>query len=644
MIDKTKVLYLNSAFTKELPTADEKIDSIFIEGYASTNDIDRAGDVVPVSVWEAGMKNYLNNPIILAQHDHDDPIGRMTEHKLDNKGLWIKARISAAAESFSLIKDEVLTAFSIGFRVLDAEYNAAAELFVIKELELIEISVVSVPCNQNTLFNLSKSFENEEDYTKFKAQFAPKGDIAKGLETPSGNKSTTTSKEWNMDPKELEIMLANAAKSAAEQATKSLLAAQATEKAAADAAIAAEAELTARVNKAVAAQIVVGESGAEKLMKEIEKRFEDQAATSTKALADLQGALAEKAAEISAMQKSKMNFADGNSSKSEYAEREKAVILAKIKGVSIQDTKFGQEMIAKTGAHLPSATWELEVSTNMEAEIRRRLVVASIMNPIAMKTNVMTIPVNPEAGFATWVTNAQFGTTASAGSAQTHAIKEITLNAYKVATAEYMAYEEEEDSLLVLLPIVRDAMIRRVAKAVDKAFLLGAGSGADPVKGFATYDTTSVVTPTNTGVATIANLRALRSDLVAWGLDQNELRYIVSTDIYYNLLDDTLFQTMDKVGPSATLLSGQIGMIGQTPVIVSDAFPTKAGGAATATANIGAICVAPANFIAGSQRGLRMDTQELVETQRRVMVASLRTGMTQLSTINGVGVSVLRWL
>lgn len=645
MVDKTKILYLNSAFTKELPSADEKIESIFIEGYASTNEVDRAGDVVPSSVWEAGIKNYLKNPIILAQHDHDDPIGRMVEHKLDSKGLWIKARISAAAEVFSLIKDEVLTAFSIGFRVLDAEYNAVTELFVIKELELIEISVVSVPCNQNTLFNLSKSFDNEADYNTFKAQFAPKGDIAKGLETPSGNTSTTTSKEWNMDPKELEIMLAKAAKDAAEQATAAVLAAQKAEKDAAEKAAADKAAFDASVTAAVKAQISVGESGAEKLMKDIEKRFEDQAATSTKALADLQGALAEKAAEIAAMQKSKMMFSDSKGNNTEYAEREKAVLLAKIKGMNVADTAFGAALATKTGAHLPSATWELEVSTNMENEIRRRLVVASIMNPIAMKTNVMTIPVNPEAGFATWVTNAQFGTTNSTGAAQTHAIKEITLNAYKVATAEYMAYEEEEDSLLVLLPIVRDAMIRRVAKAVDKAFLLGAGSGADPVKGFATYDATSAVNVTTaSGVATIANMRALRADLGAWGLEQSELRFIVSTEAYYNLLDDTLFQTMDKVGPQATLLTGQIGMIGQTPVIVSDAFAAKATGANNATTNYGAICVAPANFIAGSQRGLRMDTQELVETQRRVMVASLRTGMTQLSTVNGPAVSVLRWL
>lgn len=648
-MDKNKVLYLNSAFTKELPSADEKIDSIFIEGYASTNDVDRAGDIVPKSVWEDGLTNYLKNPIILSQHDHDDPIGRMVEHKIDEKGLWIKARISAAAEVFNLIKDGVLTAFSIGFRVLDAEYNSATELFVIKELELMEISVVSVPCNQNTIFNLSKAFDNAEEYKTYKAQFAPKGESAKGLESPTGNKSTTT-KEWNMDPKEMEKMLADAAKAAAEQATKALLEAQAAEKAAAEKAAAEQAAIDARVKAAVAAHVSVGDSGAEKLLKDIEKRFEDQAAQSTKMLEDLQGALKEKAAEIEALQKSKMQFNNASAQEISYAEREKAVLLAKIKGVAVDSTKFGKELATKalgagaaTGAHLPTQTWEHEVSLNMESEIRRRLVVAALINPIQMKTNVMTIPVNPEAGFATWVTNAQFGTTASAGAAQTHQLKEITLNAYKVATTEYMAYEEEEDSLIALLPIVRDAMVRRVAKAVDKAFLLGAGAGADPVKGFALYDATSVVTPTNTGVATIANLRDLRKDLNVWGLTQSDIVYVVSTDIYYNLLDDTMFQTMDKVGAQATLLTGQIGMIGQTPVIVSDAFPTKAGGAATASTNIGAICLAPANFIAGSQRGLRFDTQELVETQRRVMVASLRTGMTQLSTVNGMGVSALRW-
>lgn len=640
-MDKNKVLYLNSAFTKELPTATDTIDSIYIEGYASTIDIDRAGDVVPASVWEKGITNYLKNPIILAQHDHDDPIGRMVEHRLDSKGLWIKARISAAAEVFSLIKDEVLTAFSIGFRILDAEYNSAAEVFVVKELELIEISVVSVPCNQNTVFNLSKAFTNADEFNSFKAQFMSKAESAKGLESTTDKESAIT-KEWKMDPKELQQMLDAAAKTAADQATKAVLEAQAKEKAEAEAKAAAEAEFNARVEKAVAASIKVGESGAEKLLKDIEARFADESQKSSKMLADLQGALKEKADEIAALQKSKMQFA-GDSKTGEYAEREKAVLLSKIQNKSVTDTKFGKDLVEKTGAHLPSATWELEVSMNMEAEVRRRLVIAPLLRNIAMQTNVMTIPVNPEAGDATWMANTAFGTTASTGAAQTHQLKEITLNAYKVATLEYVAYEEEEDALMVLLPIIRDGMIRRVARAVDKAFLMGAGSGSDPVKGLCGYDTTSVVTATSSGAASIANMRALRKDLGAWGLDPAEVTYVVSTEVYYDLLDDTSFQTMNQVGPQATLLTGQVGQVGNSPVLVSSSFPSKTTGTSSATTNYGAIAIATGNFIAGNQRGLRFDTQDMAETQRRVLVASLRTGLTQVTTNLGQGVSVFRW-
>lgn len=655
---KNKVLRLNSAFAvdqKALPSSgDSSIESIFIEGYASTVDIDRSGDVVPKSVWEAGIQNYLKNPIILAQHDYDDPIGRMTDYRVDDKGLWVKARISSAAEEvFGLIKDKILTAFSIGFRIMDAEYNSAAEVFVIKELELVEISVVSVPCNQNTLFDLSKAFDNAEDYKEFKQQFAPKGDSAKGLESKTEAKSTTT-KELEMTPEEIQKMLADAAAKAAEQATQKLLASQAAEKAAAEAEAKAAAEFDAKVKAAV--EIQVGQSGAERLMAEVTKRFEDQAEQSKSVLAGLEATLKEKADEIAKLQASKMAFADNKQAgQSTYEEREKAFLLSKISGKGITETKFGRELAEKTGAHMPSATWELEVSTNMEAEVRRRLVVAPLVRAVNMRTNVMTMPVNPEAGLASWVTNAQFGTAPSAGGTNAtgpggttaagspHQLKEITLNAYKVATNEYLNYEEEEDSLLVIMPIVRDAMVRRLARSVDRAYLLGNGSGTDPVKGLALYDASSTITPAVGNAATIANLRGLRKDLGAWGLDPAELVYVVSTEVYYDLLDDPVFQTMNQVGPQATLLTGQVGQIGNTPVLVSGEFPTKASGAATGTANIGALCFAPGNFLAGNQRGLRFDTQELVETQRRVLVASMRTGLTQVTTNLGAGVSTLRW-
>ena len=650
MVDKKKVLHLTSTFTKGdmLPTADGKIDSVTIEGYASTNDEDRHGDIVPASVWEAGIQNYLKNPVILAYHDHNEPIGRMVEHKIDAKGLWIKARVSAAAEDvFNLVKDGVLTAFSIGFRIVDAEYNSAAELFVVKELELHEISVVSVPANQNTLFNLSKAFDNANEFKSFKMQFAPEGNSAKGLES-SMDANSDIIKELDMNPEELQTLLAQTATKAAELTAKAI--AEQTAKAIADKATAdqATAAFDAKVKAAVEVQIGSSTTGAEKLLAEVEKRLADNAESSKSALAGLEAAIKEKSAELEAIQKSKMTFADGQNGAMSYADKEKAVILAKMAGKALEGTKFGRDMVQKFGAHVPSATWELEVSMAMEAEVRRRLVVAPNFRNISMQTNVMTIPVNPEAGVATWVSNSQFGSVpaslgaagASAGATQTHQLKEITLNAYKVATNEYTAYEEEEDSLIAIMPVIRDAMVRRVARAVDRAMLRGTAQSGDPIKGVIEYDASSSVTLdiSDAAKATVATMRALRKDLGVWGLDPAEVLYIVSSDVYYDLLDDPVFQTMNQVGPQATLLTGQIGTIGNSPVIVSGEFADKAAGAA------GAIAIAPANFLVGNQRGLRIDTQELVETQRRVMVASLRTGMVQTTTNIGAGVSALRYV
>ena len=642
MTDKTKILTLQGIFTKsDLPSASDTVDSISIAGYASTTDIDRHGDVIPASVWEAGIQNYLKNPIILAYHDHCEPVGKMVEHKVDEKGLWVKARISAAAEDvFNLVKDGVLTAFSVGFRIMDAEYNSAAEVFIVKELELHEISVVSVPANQNTLFSLAKSFETDDEYKSFKMQFASNGTSAKGLENPKDTNSDNI-KEFNMDKIELEKMLADAAKLAAENATKAFVEAQRVEAEKNAANAKAEADMQDKIKAAVAAQIVVGESGAEKLLADVEKRFAEQTEKTSGILAGLEASIKEKAAELDAIQKSKMQFSDSKGTSLEYAEREKAVLLSKMSGKALGDTKFGRQLVEKAGAHVPGAVpWELEVSLNMENEVRRRLVIAPTLRNIAMQTNVMTFPVNPEAGLGQWVTNAQFGTTDSKGNTLTHQLKEVTLNSYKVATNEYLAYEEEEDSLLAILPVVRDAMIRRVARTVDRAFLMGAGVGADPVKGLATYDVASTVTLdiSNADKMTVAKLRAMRADLGAWGLNPSDIIFVVSTEGYYDLLEDTLFQTMDKVGSQATALTGQIGLIGNTPVLVSAELPAKADTA------VGAICYAPANFLVGNQRGLRFDTQDLVETQRKVLVSSLRTGMTQITTNIGGGVSTLRYV
>ena len=54
--------------------------------------------------------------------------------------------------------------------------------------------------------------------------------------------------------------------------------------------------------------------------------------------------------------------------------------------------------------------------------------------------------------------------------------------------------------------------------------------------------------------------------------------------------------------------------------------------------------VNPRNFIVGNHRGMRMDTDDEVVNQRRVLVASLRIGMTQLTSNEGAGVVTVRYV
>jgi HK97 family phage major capsid protein len=258
-----------------------------------------------------------------------------------------------------------------------------------------------------------------------------------------------------------------------------------------------------------------------------------------------------------------------------------------------------------------------------------------------MPSVTTTFPVNPEAGYANWVTTAQYGTTNSSGTAQTHAVKELSITAYKLATKEFLTNEEEYDAIIALMPIVRDAMIRRMAKAWDKSLLAGAANGTtDPIKGLVTYNTandTSVSIGTDK-VATVANLRTLRQKLGTWGLDPAQVVYFVTNDVYFDLLDDTSFMTYDKVGPQATLLTGQVGTIGNSPVIVTGEL--QAGKVA---GRYGAVAVNTSNFITGNYKALSVESDYFIEYQQRLLVASLRTGFQQISTVDGQGVACLKW-
>jgi len=165
-----KTFYLNSSF--ETKGVSKKTRGLKIAGYANTITKDRAGDVVTAEAWAKGVKNFLKNPVMLYQHKHDCPIGKFEKVTVDKKGIFVEGLVSDAAEKNlgvqTLIKDGALKSFSVGFRVKDGKYNREDDSMLITDVELLEISVVSVPCNQDSLFSIRKSFDSEDEFNTFK--------------------------------------------------------------------------------------------------------------------------------------------------------------------------------------------------------------------------------------------------------------------------------------------------------------------------------------------------------------------------------------------------------------------------------------------------------------------------------------------
>lgn len=144
-----------------------------IKGYANTVVKDRAGDVILSSAWTTSnaLKNFMKNPIMLFGHNHSRPIGKILDLVPTESGLMVEGEVSSAdLQIYSLVRDEVLKTFSVGFYIKDAEWDDTTETFIIKDLELLEISVVSVPCNQDSTFSLSKSV-NHSDFMELRKTF-----------------------------------------------------------------------------------------------------------------------------------------------------------------------------------------------------------------------------------------------------------------------------------------------------------------------------------------------------------------------------------------------------------------------------------------------------------------------------------------
>lgn len=132
-------------FYKGYKEADDSIEFI-----ASSNAVDREGESIDPMGWD--LSNIGKNLPLLWSHDARElPIGKVTEAHVEGNNLVAAVKFAHevnafAKEVYDLVKAGFLNAVSVGFipKAYDNEGNMISQ-------ELLELSVVNVPANQEAL-------------------------------------------------------------------------------------------------------------------------------------------------------------------------------------------------------------------------------------------------------------------------------------------------------------------------------------------------------------------------------------------------------------------------------------------------------------------------------------------------------------
>lgn len=147
------------SFKFKLESADESGE---FSGYAAVfGNKDSGGDIIEKGAFSKTIREDFGRIKILSQHtDCELPIGKPLELREDDKGLFIRGKISDTAKGRdiqTLMKDGVLNELSIGYDAVEFDYDSEQGVRRLKEIKLWEVSIVTWAMNDQAKIDEVKS-------------------------------------------------------------------------------------------------------------------------------------------------------------------------------------------------------------------------------------------------------------------------------------------------------------------------------------------------------------------------------------------------------------------------------------------------------------------------------------------------------
>ncbi|MCD4685435.1 MAG: phage major capsid protein [Anaerolineae bacterium] len=292
-------------------------------------------------------------------------------------------------------------------------------------------------------------------------------------------------------------------------------------------------------------------------------------------------------------------------------------------------------------------------STELWRKARAENVILPLFRVIEMPSNPFELPISGTDPTVYYVPETQDEADLSLGSGNPIPDSQVgsgkvTLTAKKLALRVGFSAELAEDSAIPLIPLYREQALRVMAEAIDQVLLNGDtetgatgninsdnGAPAATTNYLAFNGLRKLPLVTNTdnasdagGAPTVALLRAARFLMQArYALKPNQCAWLVDSSTYAKLLSLSDVATVDKYGPYATVLTGEIAKIDGAPVLVSAEMPlTQADGKADTTGNTKgqAVCVYRPGWVVGYRRRVAATMDYLPYYDAYQMVAPVR--------------------
>lgn len=231
-----------------------------------------------------------------------------------------------------------------------------------------------------------------------------------------------------------------------------------------------------------------------------------------------------------------------------------------------------------------------------EVRLQRRL--PSLFESVNLPRSPLRWPVEGNIGLPFLIAE-NLGDTGEKVPTRSPSTEQVTFSARTIAVRVPFSREFDEDSVIAAEDYVRGQIAKALTDGLETAILNGDDSdphqdavvtaGNDVRRIFRGLRKLAAVpaVPTETDLATFgqAGWAAARRKMGAYGIDPSELVCILSPNSYYKVIGDSTnwgdFQTIDKVGPRAINVTGEVGAIYGVPVIVSAYAPETCDGAPT---------------------------------------------------------------